>query len=354
MPVALEAEHRVDDVFEHPRPGEAAVFGDVADEHHRDAAALGLGNQAVGAAADLHDAAGRRAEVGVGDRLDAVDDDEVRLHRVEGGDDVGERRFGQQPHVGADRAEPFGAQPHLLGALLGADVQGASRPRRGQLQQQRALADAGFAGEQGDRPRHEAAAEHPVELVDAGRLRPTDQRLDLGDGHGGGCGSGGDQCGEIGIRGPRHLRPSSSRPRTTGNSRPTSGRRRNRTCSGRQGGASTWCLHRTKGVYRSSLGPGQAFRWRVRAAGARSRSAGGEFGSKVRWTGGKSAQHLVVQSRRASISPSSNSAEGSGRYGPACRRCVRTLWGCQKPAGSSAVCRRALGGADRTHTGPAG
>ena len=35
MAVAFEAEHGVDDVLEHPRPGEAAVFGDMADEHDR-------------------------------------------------------------------------------------------------------------------------------------------------------------------------------------------------------------------------------------------------------------------------------------------------------------------------------
>ena len=153
VPVAFEAEHRVDDVLEHPRAGEAAVFGDMADEHHRNAAALGLGDEPMGAAAHLHDAAGRRAEVGIGDGLDAVDDDELRLHGVECGDDVGKRCLGEQPQVGTERTEPFGAQAHLLGALLAADVQRARRPAGGQLQQQRALADAGLAAEQRDATR---------------------------------------------------------------------------------------------------------------------------------------------------------------------------------------------------------
>ena len=39
--VALEGEHGVDDVLEHPGPGEAALLGDVADEHDGDAAVLG-------------------------------------------------------------------------------------------------------------------------------------------------------------------------------------------------------------------------------------------------------------------------------------------------------------------------
>ena len=58
VPIAFEAEHRVDDVFEHARACEATVFGDVPDEHHRDSAPFGLGNQAMGAATNLHDAAG--------------------------------------------------------------------------------------------------------------------------------------------------------------------------------------------------------------------------------------------------------------------------------------------------------
>ena len=39
--VALEIEHAVDDVLEHAGPGEAAVLGDVADQHHGAAARLG-------------------------------------------------------------------------------------------------------------------------------------------------------------------------------------------------------------------------------------------------------------------------------------------------------------------------
>ena len=43
--VALEGQHGVDDVLEDPRPGQAAVLGDVADEHHGQPAALGLVHQ---------------------------------------------------------------------------------------------------------------------------------------------------------------------------------------------------------------------------------------------------------------------------------------------------------------------
>jgi hypothetical protein len=42
---------------------------------------------------------------------------------------------------------------------------------RGRLEQQRGLADAGLAADQHERPGHDAAAEHAVELTDPGRQR---------------------------------------------------------------------------------------------------------------------------------------------------------------------------------------
>ena len=68
-------------------------------------------------------------------------------------------------------ADPVGAQPDLAGRLLAGHVQHRARLRglRARLQQQGGLADAGLAGQQQDRPGHQAAAEHPVQLAEAGR-----------------------------------------------------------------------------------------------------------------------------------------------------------------------------------------
>ena len=71
---------------------------------------------------------------------------------------------------GVSEAEPKGAQPDLVDRFLAADIddraaldgQGGCR-----LQHQRALADAGVAADQDRRPGDDAAAQHPVELVDA-------------------------------------------------------------------------------------------------------------------------------------------------------------------------------------------
>ena len=56
-----------------------------------------------------------------------------------------------------------------------------ARSLRRDVEQQGGLADAGLAGEQDHRPGHEAAAEHAVELVDAGRDRARGLDVDLGD-----------------------------------------------------------------------------------------------------------------------------------------------------------------------------
>jgi hypothetical protein len=84
--IALELQHGVDDVFEHARAGEPTFLGDVADEHDRRAALLGLVDEALSAAADLADAARERSERRIGDGLDRVDHDHLGadlLDRIE-------------------------------------------------------------------------------------------------------------------------------------------------------------------------------------------------------------------------------------------------------------------------------
>ena len=75
---------------------------------------------------------------------------------------------------------PFGALAYLLRRLLRADEQTSSscggEGAEG-LEDECALAQAGFAGDQGDRAGDETAAEHAVELADAGRsARPRGGR----------------------------------------------------------------------------------------------------------------------------------------------------------------------------------
>ena len=78
VPLALEADHRVDQVLERLGPGDRAVLGDVPDEDDGDPVALGQVHQAQRRLAHLADAAGRAVELVDGRRLDRIDDDERR------------------------------------------------------------------------------------------------------------------------------------------------------------------------------------------------------------------------------------------------------------------------------------
>ena len=115
----------------------------------------------------------------VGDRLDAVDDDQLGAGALDRRHDRRQRRLGGHPQVRPDGAEPLGAHADLLRALLGRDVERRTRPPRQELEQERALADARLAAEQRDRSGDDPAAEHSVELADARRLGLGQQRIDV-------------------------------------------------------------------------------------------------------------------------------------------------------------------------------
>ena len=122
---------------------------------------------------------GRGGELLVPQRLDRVDDADLGSGRLDRGADRLELRLGQHAHA-RRRAHALGAQPHLLGRLLAGHEQhrapGADRAqhRRGQAR----LADARLAAEQHERPGHEPAAEHAIELGDARADARRGARLD--------------------------------------------------------------------------------------------------------------------------------------------------------------------------------
>ena len=111
--------------------------------------------------------------------------EQPRLDRVDVAEHRGQVGLGGQVELVVQRADPLGAQPDLGGRLLAGDVRAPAAVPRGHavrdVEQQGRLADAGLAGQQHDRAGHQAAAEHPVELGDAGRPGGGRRRVDLGD-----------------------------------------------------------------------------------------------------------------------------------------------------------------------------
>lgn len=169
--VALEVHHGVDGVLQHPRPGQAAVLGDMADQHDGGTAAPGDRHQGVGGLTHLGDRAGHAADPVVIERVDRVDDHQRRgglgqpsQHHLQPG-------LGQHVQLVADGVQALGASLELIGRLLGGDVEHAAatpgHARRG-LQQQRALAHPRLTPDQADRCPGEAAAQRSVQLAYAG------------------------------------------------------------------------------------------------------------------------------------------------------------------------------------------
>ena len=204
LAVALELQHDIHEVFEQAGAGDRAVFGDVADEQHRQVAILADADERRRDLAHLRGPAGEPVGEAGGDGLHAVDDHQLRLHLVDLAEDCREVGLGGEEERGLQGVGAFGAQAHLAHRLLGADVEHAlagGGGATGDLEQQRRLADTGLAAEQDRCARHDPAAEHAVELGDAAGPVGDGLRPDLGDraGAAGGANGGDARGGRRGI-----------------------------------------------------------------------------------------------------------------------------------------------------------
>ena len=110
-------------MFKNSWTRQTAFLGDVPDEHDGDVSLLGFLHQPIRTAANLYHRARSASQARVGDGLDAVDDDERRLDRVECRDDVGNRGFGQQPQVVLQCPQTLGTETNLLSTFLCRDIQ---------------------------------------------------------------------------------------------------------------------------------------------------------------------------------------------------------------------------------------
>lgn len=184
MSVALEGDDHVDEVLENARPCDRAVLGHVPDEEHRHTALFGDLDDRGRDLAHLGDPAGRALDLRTGQGLDRVDDEHMGLdrghlaeHRREIGlcDEVEVRRHG---------VDALGTQPDLRGGLLPGDIEdGTPSPSRARrdIEEQGGLADAGLARDEHHPAGHEPAAQHPVQLGQAGRLHSGTGDVDLPD-----------------------------------------------------------------------------------------------------------------------------------------------------------------------------
>ena len=229
--VALEGQHGVDHVLEHPGTGQGAVLGDVADEDGRQAPLpWPAATRRVGAAPDLgHRARGRRPASGshtVWIESTTSTSGSTSLDR--GRRSPGSEVSATSQSAGHQGAEPLGPHADLLGRLLGRHEQapGPAGGQRGQgLEQQGRLADAGLAAEQGDRPGTSpppsTRSSSPIP-VGAGSAVSASTSARATGSSAGRTGRARGRSGEpAGARSPRAPRPACSTRRRSGTGRPT-------------------------------------------------------------------------------------------------------------------------------------
>ena len=183
MRIAFEVQYGIDHVLQHPRSGQAALLGDMADEDHAATALLGEARQLRRALPDLSHRARRGLQCIRPHGLDRVDHCHGGPQRDQGSQCFFEVDLGQQLHAPDIKLQAPRAQRDLLAGFLAGHVKhvcaGLGHARQG-LQQQGRLADAGVAADQYHAARHQPAAQHAIEFLDARGLARFFARTDLG------------------------------------------------------------------------------------------------------------------------------------------------------------------------------
>ncbi len=171
-PVALEAQDRVHQMLEHPGAGDGALLGDVADQHQDGAVRLGRRREQCGALPHLGHRSRRRLHPVGAHGLDRIDQDQRRTELAPGLGQPLDPGLGESQQRIGDLAQALRAKPDLLEALLTGHVEHPSPPPLeldGELQGEGRLPDPRLPGQEQHGAGHQAAAQHPVELGDAGR-----------------------------------------------------------------------------------------------------------------------------------------------------------------------------------------
>ena len=167
---SLKIQHRVHNVLHDFRAGNGAVLVHMADDPDGDIQLLCRVHKQIGALPHLGKAAGAGGDVLQMHGLDGVDDDDLRLAGCDGVADALGIRHRQQIELRRVHAKALRPQLDLLGGFLAGYIEHCVRLTEilADLEQQRALTDAGFSAQQDDRPPHQTAAQHPIQLPHTG------------------------------------------------------------------------------------------------------------------------------------------------------------------------------------------
>ena len=162
-------------------PGNAPLFGDMP--HHKDRQALLLGgaHDPHGALPHLADAAGGGADLRVRDGLHRVNDHDLRLKFLHAGQDAADIRLRQDIERRIIDRQPQGPQLQLTLTLLPGDIEDLLPLlcQTAHLEQKGGFTDARSAAHQDQRPYHRTAAQHPVQLGNAGGKADLRRRVQV-------------------------------------------------------------------------------------------------------------------------------------------------------------------------------
>ena len=166
MLVAFKLQHRIHNVFQYLRSGDAAFLVDVTDENDRSAGFFGKFQQRSRTLPYLHDAAGRRINVFRRDGLDGVDDDQVGGRILDVGKNLFQRGLTRnQQVVVVGMGDTDRAELQLAGTFFSRYIQDSfmGEAEYG-LQDQGRFSNTGFAANQGQRALHQSSSQDPVEF----------------------------------------------------------------------------------------------------------------------------------------------------------------------------------------------
>ena len=202
LALSFEIQHRVHHMLQHLRSRNAPFLVDVPDHDDRHSLPLRLVDEGQRRLLDLRHAA-RRGVDGCGiDGLNGVNDHHIRLDPVGFRKNFFDVRFGQDEQVLSAHPQPPGAELELTARFLARHIQHppALAQRIADLHQKRGFTDARLAGKQDDRPVHQSAAQHAVQLPKPGILPHISGDFQIRKPHRAVVGGGRDHAGPLACR----------------------------------------------------------------------------------------------------------------------------------------------------------
>ena len=184
MGVPFEIQDGIDDVFQYAWASQRPFLGDMPDHDNGRARLFGKTGQLRGTFPDLGNRS-RSGCQGIGiNRLNGIDDRNLRFQFVQRADDLFQLDFRLQLQVFSGQSKPFGTKRDLSARFFTADVEYVFDPCQIDecLQKQSRFADTGISADQDNAARNQPSSQYTVELADARRETRDICRIDVGKG----------------------------------------------------------------------------------------------------------------------------------------------------------------------------